>query len=54
MRKVQLSYKVCFVSGEANIGKGIYFLKEKKKKKANLKAKTLERLEENATECDST
>ena len=53
MRKVQLSYKVCFVFEEANIGKGIYFLKKKKKSKI-LKAKTLERLEENTTECDST
>ena len=53
MRKVQLSYKVCFVFEEANIGKGIYFFKKKKKSKI-LKAKTLERLEENTTECDST
>ena len=42
MRKVQLSYKVYFVFGEANIGKGISFL-EKKKKEQNLESQSFQK-----------
>lgn len=41
MRKVQLSYKVYFVFGEANIGEGISFLK--KKKEQNLESQSFQK-----------
>ena len=44
MRKVQLSYKVCFVFGEANIGKGIYFFKKKKKKEQKLESQNFRKI----------
>lgn len=48
-----VSYKLCFVFGEANIGKGINFFKKKKKSKL-WKAKASKSLEESTAKCYNT